>query len=513
MNNSPYSLRQRIGFWVGIPLAVILLWLPTLPGLSSDGQKVLCIAILMALWWITEAIPLYATALIPLVAFPLLGIMKAGDLASSYGHHYIYLFMGGFFLAKAIEKWNLHERIALQIISIIGASPKRIILGIMMATAFLSMWISDTASTMVMFPIGLAILYHVEASVTKTQWQDDLRYRNFSSCLIVSIAYAALIGGIATLIGTPPNIVFAGAIKTLYPDAPEITFFQWMKVGLPLTVIFLPLTWFYLTRIALPVHLAEIPGGEEVIQEKKRALGKMSKGERYTLFVFIGAIFGWVFRKNIEVGTWIIPGWSNLLGLEKHVHDSTVAMMAALLLFIIPADLKKGEFLLDWNWAKQIPWGILILFGGGIALAAAVKSSGLSQWIGKGLSILSGFPLILIVLGVCLMMTFMTEITSNTAISTVFMPIMASIAVAMQVNPMLFMIPAALSASCAFMLPVATPPNAIVFSSGYITAPQMARTGIGLNLIGAVLITLAIYLLAIPVFGITLTGLPPWALN
>jgi solute carrier family 13 (sodium-dependent dicarboxylate transporter), member 2/3/5 len=513
MNKSPYSLRQRIGFWVGIPSVLILLWLPTLSGLSSDGQKVLCIAILMALWWITEAIPLYATALIPLVAFPLLGIMKAEELASSYGHHYIYLFMGGFFLAKAIQKWNLHERIALQIISMIGASPKRIILGMMMATAFLSMWISDTASTMVMFPIGLAILYHVEASVTKTQWEDDLRYRNFSSCLILSIAYAALIGGTATLIGTPPNIVFAGAIKTLYPDAPEITFFQWLKVGLPLTVIFLPLTWFYLTHFALPVRLAEIPGGEEAIQEKKRALGRMSNGERYTLSVFIFAVFGWVFRKNIEIGTWIIPGWSNLLGLDEHVHDSTVAILAALLLFIIPADLKKGEFLLDWNWAKQIPWGILILFGGGIALASAVKSSGLSRWIGEGLTFLSGFPLIMIVLGVCLMMTFMTEITSNTAISTVFMPIMASIAVAMQVNPMLFMIPAALSASCAFMLPVATPPNAIVFSSGYITAPQMARTGLGLNLIGAVLITLVIYLLAIPVFGIVLTGLPPWAQN
>ena len=377
----------------------------------------------------------------------------------------------------------------------------------------LSMWISDTASAMVMFPIGMAILFHVENSVNQESWQQDIRYQNFSTCLLLGIAYSALIGGIATLIGTPPNIVFAGALKTLYPNAPEITFFQWMKVGLPLTLVFLPLTWYYLTRVALPVTLNKIPGGREMIEKKSAELGPMSKGERYTLVIFLMAVFGWVFRNNIDLGLFTIPGWSPLLGLEKHVNDSTVAIFAALLLFMTPVDLEKREFLLDWEWARRIPWGILILFGGGIALASAVKSSGVSSWIGEGLSGLSVAPVFFMILGVCLVITFLTEITSNTAVATVFMPIIGAIAVALDLNPILLMVPVALSASCAFMLPVATPPNAIVFSSGKITVPQMARTGLGLNLLGAILITLAIYLLAIPFFGITLTGLPPWALN
>ena len=498
---------------MGIPLSVIIILMPTPTGLSLDGQRVLAVAFLMAFWWITEAIPLYATALIPMVAFPFLKVMGPQELSTSYGHYFIFLFMGGFFLAKAIEKWNLHERMALRIISMIGTSPRRIILGIMASTAFLSMWISDTASAMVMFPIGMAILFHVENSVDQEVWRQDIRYQNFSTCLLLGIAYSALIGGIATLIGTPPNIVFAGALKTLYPNAPEITFFQWMKVGFPLTLIFLPLTWLYLTRFALPVTLSEIPGGREMIEKKKAELGPMSKGEHYTLVIFLIAVFGWIFRNNIDLGILTIPGWSPLLGLEKHVNDSTVAIFVALLLFITPVNLKKREFLLDWDWARRIPWGILILFGGGIALASAVKSSGVSKWIGEGLSGLSAAPVFFMILGVCLVITFLTEITSNTAVATVFMPIIGAIAVAVNLNPILLMVPVALSASCAFMLPVATPANAIVFSSGKISIPQMARTGLGLNLLGAILITLAIYLLAIPIFGITLTGLPPWALN
>ena len=510
MNPSVISIRRRLGLWLGIPLAITILILP-FPGLSPDARKVLAVAAWMAFWWITEAIPLYATALIPLVAFPLLGIMKAPQLASAYGHFYIFLFMGGFFLAKAIEKWNLHERMAVNIMSLIGTKPRQIILGLMMATAFLSMWISDTAATMVMYPIAMAVLFHVEQAVGRPDWEADIRYRNFSSCLLLGIAYASLIGGIATLIGTPPNIVFAGAIKTLYPEAPEITFFEWMMVVLPLTIVFLPLTWFYLTRLAIPVRLADVPGGMEAIEEKRQSLGTMSRGERRTLAVFGIAVFGWVFRANIDIGAVTIPGWSNLLGIERYVNDATVAMAAALLLFIVPENLNEGEFLLDWKRARTIPWGILILFGGGIALASAVKESGLSHWIAGSLGILSGFPTLVMVFGVCILMTFLTEITSNTAIATVFMPILGALAVGMNASPMLLMIPAAMSASCAFMLPVATPPNAIVFGSGKIPAPLMARTGLGLNLIGAVLITLVVYLLAIPAFGILINGLPSWA--
>lgn len=284
-----------------------------------------------------------------------------------------------------------------------------------------------------------------------------------------------------------------------------------MKVGVPLTVVFLPLTWFYLTRLAIPVTLTEIPGGREIIRAKVSSLGSITKGERYTLFVFIFAVCGWIFRSRIDIGILTIPGWSNILGLENYVKESTVAIAVALLLFIIPENLRERRFLLDWDSAMKILWGVLLLFGGGIALASAVKSSGLSQWIAESLGIFTSFPTILMILAVCLLITFLTEITSNTAISTVFMPTLGAIAVAMGSNPMLLMIPAAMSASCAFMLPVATPPNAIVFGSGKIPAVLMARTGLGLNLLGAILITTVIYFLAIPIFDISISGLPDWA--
>lgn len=507
------SIRQKIGLYSGLPLFFLILLLPKPDALTPEAYKVLAVTFLMAFWWITEAIPIPATALIPIAAFPLLGIMEVKKLSASYGHHYIFLFMGGFFIARAMQKWNLHERIALFIISIVGISPKRIILGLMCASAFLSMWISDTATTMMIMPIGLAIILHTKKMFEKphdleTEWDE-----NFPTAIMLGIAYASLIGGIATLVGTPPNIVFASAIQTLFPKAPDIGFLQWMMVGLPLTIVFLPITWYFLTHIALPIKLKELPGGKEMIQDQIKSLGKMSKGEKWTLIIFIFTALGWIFRKNIDIGWFTIPGWSNLMGIEKMVHDSTVAILASLLLFSIPVDLKKKEFVLDWKWAKDISWGILILFGGGIALANGVQSTGLAKWVGEGISVVSNFHVIIIILSVCLLMTFMTEITSNTAVSTIFMPILAATAIAAAINPLLLMVPAALSASCAFMLPVATPPNAIVFSTGYITIPQMVKTGLGLNFMGAFLITLIIYFLAIPLFGITLGQLPLWAIQ
>ena len=515
MNNmaAHFSLRQKIGLYSGLPLFIIILLLPKPAALSPEAYKVLAVAFLMAFWWITEAIPIPATALVPIAAFPLLGIMPVKKLASSYGHHYIFLFMGGFFIARAMQKWNLHERIALFIISLAGISPKRLIWGLMCATAFLSMWISDTATTMMIMPIGLAIILHAEKMFKKENNPEMKWDVNFPTATMLSIAYASLIGGIATLVGTPPNIVFASNIQILFPNAPDIGFMQWMMVGLPLTIIFLPITWYFITHIALPIKLTELPGGKEVIHDQIKKLGKMSKGEKWTLAIFIFTALGWIFRKNINIGFATIPGWSNLLGVEKMVHDSTVAILSALLLFSIPVDIKKKEFVLDWHWAKDISWGILILFGGGIALAKGVQTTGLAKWVGEGISAVSNFPVIMIILSVCLLMTFMTEITSNTAVSTIFMPILAATAVAASINPLLLMAPAAISASCAFMLPVATPPNAIVFSTGHITMPQMAKTGIGLNFLGAFLITLIIYFLAIPIFGIVLGELPIWAVQ
>lgn len=507
------SIRQKIGLYSGIPLFFLILLLPNPSGLSPEGHKALAIAFLMAFWWITEAIPIPATALIPIAAFPLLGVLDVKKVAVSYGHHYIFLFMGGFFIARAMQKWNLHERIALFIISLTGTSPKKIVLGLMCASAFLSMWISDTATTMMLMPIGLAIILHAKKTFDETANSESKWDENFSTSIMLGIAYASLIGGIATLVGTPPNIVFASNIQILFPGSPDIGFFQWMMVGLPLTIVFLPITWYFLTHIALPIKLTELPGGNNLIDNQIEKLGKMSRGEKWTLAIFIFTALGWVFRKNIDIGILTIPGWSNLFGVEKMVHDSTVAIFSALLLFSIPVDLKKKEFVLDWKWAKDISWGILILFGGGIALANGVQSTGLAKWIGEGISSVSNLPVILIILSVCLLMTFMTEITSNTAVSTIFMPILAATAIAIEMNPLLLMAPAAISASCAFMLPVATPPNAIVFSTGYITMPQMIKTGLGLNFLGAFLITLTIYFLAIPLFGIVLGQLPLWAIQ
>jgi len=284
-----------------------------------------------------------------------------------------------------------------------------------------------------------------------------------------------------------------------------------MAVGLPLTLLFLPIAWLMLTRVTQPIKLNHLPGGKEIIHQELKKLGKMSRGERYVLIIFVFTALAWIFRENIDLGAFIIPGWSRKLGLTGVVDDATVAIFSALLLFVVPVDLKKKVFLLDWEWAAKIPWGILLLFGGGIALAAGFKSTGLAAWIGQNLTLFSSVPLTIMILIVCFMLTFLTEVTSNTAIATIFMPILAATAIAMPVHPFLLMIPATISTSCAFMLPVATPPNAIIFGSGCVTIPQMAKNGVALNFIGIVLVTLIVYLFAVPVFGIVLGQMPVWA--
>ena len=503
------TIRNKIGFWLALPIFILILLLPFPESLSSQGQRTLAVAILMAWWWITEAIPIPATALIPIVAFPLLKILPIEKVVSSYGDSNIYLFMGGFLIAITMQRWELHRRIALQIIRIIGISPRRIILGFMVATALLSMWISNTATTMMMYPIGLAIILHINELLLKEKHVEG-ENGNFETVLMLGIAYSASIGGIGTLIGTPPNIVFAAAIKSIFPNAPEIGFLKWTMVGFPLVVMFIPLTWIILTRIVLPVKIKSVPGGKEVIASQLKELGPMKKAEKYTLIIFILTAIGWIFRQNIDFGFFTIPGWSNLLGLQDYVNDATVAICSAVLLFLIPVDFKKKEFLLNWDWAIRIPWGILILFGGGIALAGAFKSSGLAAWIGSNLDLFSHVPFLVMIMITCFMLTFLTEVTSNTATATIFMPILAATALAMKIHPFLLMIPATISASCAFMLPVATPPNAIIFGSGAVTIPQMAKAGFALNFVGIILVTIITYLIAIPVFGIVLGTLPAW---
>jgi len=478
-------------------------------GMTPDAHKTLAITLLMAFWWITEALPIPATALLPLILFPLLRVDTAQEIASQYGDRNIFLFMGGFFLAAAIEKCGLHRRIALKAVSIFGTSPQKIIFGMMCTTAFLSMWISNTATTMMMMPIALAIARHAELLNTGSDIEEPI-FASFSTALLFGIGYAASIGGIGTLIGTPPNIIFASQVQVLFPSAPEISFLQWFIVGFPLVLCFLPVAWLYLVKIAHPIRIQSLPGGRAMIRKRLEELGPMNRKEKFVLVIFILTAFGWMFRKNIDMGFLTIPGWSNMMGIQNTVHDSTVAIIAAVLLFMIPTNLKQGEFLLDWKSAVKIPWGILLLFGGGLALAHEFQVTGLAAWIGSNLDFLRAVPIVIAVIVVVFIVDFLTEVTSNTAVTSIFMPILAATSIGMGTHPYLLMIAGTIAASLAFMLPVATPPNAVVFSSGYLTIPQMAKTGFGMNILGMIITTIIVYLVAIPVFGITLSRLPEW---
>ncbi len=500
-----YALHKRIGLIVGIVACLVVLALPTPEGMSVPAHRAGAMAILMSIWWISEALPLVATSLIPLAVFPLLGIINATDVAHSYGHRNIFLFAGGFFVTMSMRKWNLQERIALNIIIRTGTNPNQLVLGFMIATAFLSMWISNTATTMMMVPIALAVIAEVNHDESPAS-------SNFSIAVLLGIAYSASIGGMGTLIGTPPNLVLASQFNELFKDAPAIGFMQWMLVGVPLVLVFLPLTWFLLTRFLYPLHGIKHVDASTQVRNRLGELGKMGRGEKIVSVVAISLALSWMFRADIDLGKFVIPGWAGLFPNPDYIHDGTVAMFFTVLLFAIPVDIKRGEFALDWEWAKRIPWNILLLFGGGLAVAKAFKETGLVGWIGQQLDVLGSLPVIVVILAIAFMMTFLTELTSNTATTTIMLPILAVTASAVLfVHPLLLMIPATISASCAFMLPVATPPNAIVFGSGRLTIGHMVRAGLVLNFVGILLVTALVYFVAIPVFDIDLTQLPTWA--
>ena len=481
---------------------------------AKDMKSVLALTILMAVWWIGEAIPLPATALLPLVVLPLLEVSKLKDVAPSYASKVIFLFMGGFLIAAAMMKWGLHRRLALIIINAIGTSPRKVILGFMVATAFLSMWISNTATTMMMMPIGLSIILHVamagEEMKKKGQLRDvDFRagHFRFGTALMLGIAYAASIGGVSTIIGTPPNAVFVGTFSKLFPDAPEVTFTDWLAIGIPISWAFLFITWFVLVFLLIPPEIPEIPGGKELVRRELEKLGPWSRGEKIVLAVFTVTALAWINSKPKVIGGVTIPGITSYL---PFVNDYVITMLAAIALFLIPVDFRKGEFALDWDHAKDIPWGILLLFGGGIALSSAFTKSGLANWVAEQLLFLKGVHPLVIMFAIVTLVIFLTEMTSNTAIATLMMPVMAGFALAMGDDPRFFMIPAAIAASVAFMLPVATPPNAIVFGTGYVTVPQMSKTGFVLNLIGIVFVSLLSYFLVQAVFGVVPGTTPPW---
>ena len=472
--------RRIIGLVLGPLLFIVLQVLPAPQNMSPTAWSVGAVAILMATWWITEAIPIAATALLPIVLFPFLGVMSTSSTTSAYANHLIYLFMGGFLIAMAMQKWDLHKRIALHTIHRVGVSPSRIILGFMLATAFLSMWISNTATAMMMLPIALAVINQLTTNQIPSTGECN-KIPKFGTALMLGIAYSASIGGVATLIGTPPNAILAGVVENLYQQ--RISFATWMSFGVPLALVMLAIAWFYLTRLAYPVGHQALPGVKELIRTELSELGPMSRQERWVAIVFAIVAISWIGRGLFDI--------SALTG----VSDASIAMTGALLSFVIPADFSKREFLLDWPTAVKLPWDILILFGGGFALAQGFSDSGLTQWIVTQLSILQGVHLAVLVLVVTLVVIFLTEVTSNTATATLFLPVMGALAQAVDIEPLYLMVPAAVAASFAFMLPVATPPNAIVFSSRYITIPQMARAGVWMNLVASLIITAFVMLL------------------
>jgi sodium-dependent dicarboxylate transporter 2/3/5 len=549
------SLRPRIGLWLGPLVFLAILLFVDLDPQNPAATRMVAIVALMAIWWITEAIPLAATALLPIVLFPLMGIMRGRELpagnridlstvsfngdfsvsdfdivfpnvANQYMDWIILLFMGGFIIAIAVEKWNLHKRIALHILKVIGGQPHRLVLGFMVATGFLSMWLSNTATALMMMPMGMSLILLYEELNEKTIAEGGTvsdRAPNFALTLLLGIAYSASIGGFATLIGTPPNGVLITQMSQLFPDAPEITFSSWMLFALPMSAVFMVLAWLVLTRLVFPLPATTPFSGKEFIQGEIKKLGPMSVEEKRVGGVFALAAILWMTRKERLFGAEVdVFGWSHYLDqlllsagsspVGYLIDDGTVSIAMALLLFILPASKQVGGRLLDWEDTKKVPWGILLLFGGGLALAKGFSTSGLSVFIASQLqTVLGDASPLAIVIGTSGVVTGLTEVMSNTATISLAVPIMASMAQAIGVHPLLLLIPSTLAASCAFMLPVSTPPNAIVYGSGRVPIMKMVIAGFWLDLLSIVLLTGFVYTLGHLTFGV-LGEFPAWAM-
>ncbi|MFD1094928.1 SLC13 family permease [Salegentibacter chungangensis] len=462
---------------IAAPLMFILLQIIGKPeSMSEPAFNVLCVTLWMAMWWVTEVIPIAVTALLPVVLFPLTGALSIEETTAAFGHRYVFLYLGGFMLAIAIEKWNLHKRIALSIINLIGTNISYIILGFMIATAFLSMWISNTATSVMMLPIGTAIISQLKNNPETAENENRL----FGKALMLAIAYSASIGGIGTLIGTPPNLVLAGIVEEMYGI--EISFTQWAMLGVPISILLLFICWKYLTRFAFKFKSKEFPGGREEIHRHLEDLGKISKQEKLVLIVFAATAFCWITRSFI------------LQPILPFIDDTIIAITASICLFIIPAN-RNGERILHWEEAVKIPWGIILLFGGGMALAKGFGDTGLANWIGQQLTSLDNLPLFLLVMVLIAAVNFLTEVTSNLATTAMLLPILAPMAIALNLHPYLLLVGATLAASCAFMLPVATPPNAVVFGSGHLRIPDMIKSGIWMNILSILLLSLFVYFL------------------
>ena len=483
MNETNYPLYKKIGLFLGPVLFLIVYNLP-FEIVNPEADKVISVALWMVIWWITETVSISVTALIPLVIFPLFGIMDMKTVSANYGSPIVFLFFGGFVMALALEKVNLHKRIALNIIRITGTSPNKVILGFMIATAFLSMWISNTATTVVMLPIALSVinlLKNDEDGFTKGD-------QNFALSIMLGVAYAANVGGIATIIGTPPNTVLVGFMEQEYNT--QVSFFKWMLMGVPFSLIMLGVIYFVLVKLIYPNNLSGKSNSKNLIDKEIEKLGPIRKIEKKVLWIFIIAIFLWIFRNYVNEYVSFIK-----------LSDAGISVLAAFILFSVPFNFDEGKFILEWGDTKKLPWGILILFGGGLSLASGLSTTGVIDFIGEAVSSY-GFKSILLIGSLLIfIMLFMTELMSNVALVAIFAPVVAGIAIGLDSDILLMLIPVTMASSCAFMLPMATPPNAIVFASGHIKVHEMAKAGVLLNIISVViLIVFAAFVLPM-IFG------------
>ena len=479
MNRGERTRHQVAGLFLGPLLAIAMLLSGAPEGLSHAGWMTACVGVLMATWWATEAVPIAVTALMPIVVFPMLGIASIQDTVPPYANKVIFLFLGGFIVAYAMQRWNLHRRIALSVLQHVGGNGRSLIGGFMLASAIISMWVMNTSTTMMMLPIAVSIIGVIHNSVDHL---DDRGKEHFQYALLLGIAYAATIGGMATLVGTAPNALLAAFMQESY--GAEIDFASWMLVGLPLSALMLPLAWLTLTRVVFKVDFRTSGEGKATLRRLREELGPITAPERRVAAVFVLMAVAWVSRPLLVT----IPGLSGL-------DDSVIAIAGAVALFILPSGDKSDPLLLRWNYAERLPWGVLLLFGGGLTLASSVSRTGLAEWLGSTLQAVGTLPLPVIVIIAAAMIIFLTELTSNTATTATFLPVVGAIAIESGFDPIVLTVPVTFAASCAFMLPVATPPNAIVFGSGLLTIPKMAKAGIALNFVGIVVVSLiALYL-------------------
>ncbi len=488
---STYGLRQWSGWIIGPAFLLLTLFFDPPAGLSVEGWRTAGAAALMAAWWICESVPIPVTALVPLVLFPVLGLGKIKEVAAPYANPLVFLFLGGFLIALAMQRWNLHRRVAINLVAVMGTRPNRIVAGFLLAGALISMWVSNTATALMMLPIAASVV-----ALAKGEGSYAGPGKDFGPALMLAVAYGATTGGMATLIGTPPNALLAGYLNKVYGF--EIGFGQWMMIGLPVTLVALPLVYLVLTRIAFRLDSEPVAGMDELIATERTKLGRFSLGETLVAAVFVLTAVGWICRPFID-------------DKLPMLSDTTIAIGGAIVLFLLPVSIKRGEFVMNWEATKGLPWDVLLLFGGGLSLAGVIQAHGLSEYLGSLCAALGGWPVMLTVSVICFGMLMLTELTSNTATAATFLPIVGAVAISLGQNPLLFLIPTALAANCSYMMPVGTPPNAIVFGSGVLRLPQMAKAGMWLNVILVPVIVLLVWLLGPLVLDLHLGQMPDWA--